>query len=91
MISPKEIRIDFDKWTVNITCSVWGRGKATLVDEKLCKDDNLTGGAKYKGDCDECRWFMGLKNLNANTSWGDWKKGCCWLLVEDNYKTILSF
>ena len=78
----------FDKWAGNITVSVWGRGKATLVERKLCQDASLTGGQKYTGNCDECRHFMGCKfpNGTSGVDWGEHTPGCCALILNEQLR-----
>lgn len=75
----------FDKWTANITVSVWGQGNATLTDKKLCQDTGLTGNQKYVGNCDECRYFMGCKFPKGTSSvaWGEHAPGCCALRLNE--------
>lgn len=75
----------FAKWQPNIAVSVWGRGKATLVNKKLCPDTGVTGTQQYAGNCDECRYFMGCKfpNGTASIAWGDHVQGCCALVLNE--------
>ena len=77
----KKEKINFNEWIENITVSLWGAGKATLVHKEQCLDDKLTGNQNYKGACDECSWFMGC-HIDGNPSWGDLRKGCCWLQIK---------
>lgn len=73
---------DFDRWEPNIEVSVWGRGKAT-ADKGDCPLD-APPGAKYKGDCQDCEMFMGIRfpeNMREAPTWGDRFKACCWAKV----------
>lgn len=77
---------DFDRWEPNIEVAVWGRGKAT-ADKSACPMD-APPKAKYKGDCDNCEMFMGIrfpKDMDEAPAWGDRFKACCWAKV-DNLK-----
>lgn len=70
-------------WTPNMQVSVWGRGKATRVGDKLqCKDTNLAGKGKYQGDCDNCDFFMGAQFTKKEYFWGDYADACCALDLE---------
>ncbi len=75
----------YQKWKPNITVSVWGSAKATLVSKKLCPDAGATGKQRYAGNCDECDYFMGCK-FPAGTDdvrWGDHVQGCCALVLNE--------
>lgn len=65
----------------NITVSVWGCAKATLLYKNDCPDKGITGKQKYCGNCDECRYFAGCKIIKNNLDWGENVKGCCGLLL----------
>lgn len=73
---------DFSKWAPNITVSVWGRGKAT-ADKADCPLDEPPK-AQYKGDCQDCDMFMGVRfpKKHVTVYWGDRFKACCWAKVE---------
>lgn len=73
----------YQKWQPNITVSVWGKGKATLVSKKLCLDTDVTGKQRYAGNCDECDYFMGCQFPKGTDDirWGDHMPGCCSLIL----------
>lgn len=75
--------MDFERWEENIRVSVWGRGKATLVRKDECPEENPEGAA-YKGDCDNCTHFMGVRFPKDTTkvTWGSIFSGCCWKKVQ---------
>lgn len=71
-------------WQANIKPSVWGRGKATVTDKKLCPDTAITGDQSYQGNCDSCRYFLGCRFESREYSWGDRAPGCCGLLLHQS-------
>lgn len=75
----------FQRWQHNVTVSVWGHGKATLVSKSQCPDTGVTGKQKYCGNCDECNYFMGCKFPNGTDgiAWGDHVQGCCALILNE--------
>jgi len=75
---------DFSKWAPNITVSVWGSGKAT-ADKTDCPLDEPPK-AQYKGDCQDCDMFMGVRfpENHGTVYWGDRFKACCWAKVESS-------
>lgn len=72
---------DFDHWTPNIKVSVWGRAKATLVDKSTCPAEKPPGAA-YRGDCDMCDHFMGIRFGDKPVEWGDTFGACCWAILK---------
>ena len=79
-------KIDFDKWEKNIRVAIWNRnGDVKALKETECPDLELSGNAEFKGDCDKCKWWMGMDTSMAKmeTYIGDTFWGCCWLKIEN--------
>ena len=72
-----------DRWTPTMEVSVWGNAKATRTRKAECRDPDLVGGQQYRGDCDNCQFFMGAKpEPGRDYYWGDYVKACCALDLE---------
>ena len=72
---------DFDRWEPNVSVALWGRGKAT-ADKADCPMDTPPK-AQYKGDCQDCDMFMGVRfpENHGTVYWGERFKACCWAKV----------
>lgn len=79
---------DFTRWEPNVTVAVWGRGKAT-AGKSDCPMD-APPGAKYKGDCQDCEMFMGVRfrENHGAVYWGDRFKACCWAKVANEPSSL---
>lgn len=81
------MKMDFTRWEKNIKVAVWGDGKATLVDKSVCPAEEPAGtgaleAASYRGDCDNCKHFMGAEfPKGREVAWGDVVPACCWKKV----------
>ena len=81
--------MDFDKWEENIRVIIRNmRAEIETYSEKDCLDKELSGNQIFRGNCERCKWWMGMDTSKAKTAVfiGDVFWGCCWLKIKENAK-----